>query len=144
MTNSLAFNPDLPNLGASAVHAAGAFALVLAIFFGGVWLFRNGQKLKWRKLGSPRLAIIEARSLGNRYALFLVGCDQTRLLIGSSPAGLTLLTQLPSEAPPEPSPQAAPAADALPKSSPFTACLQKVLRGSAAAPVNGKNSHRGG
>ena len=121
-TNTLALHSDLPAVGLSAIRALGALALVLAVFFGGVWLFRNGQRLAWRKTGVPRLAILESRPLGNRFALYVVGYDQQRMLIGSSPAGINLLSQLPPAA----ESQSEPIAPA--KAASFTQCLQKVLR----------------
>ena len=93
--NALTLHTELPEVGLSAIRALAALALVLAIFFGGVWLFRNGQRLAWRKTGPPRLSILESRALGSRFALYVVGYDQQRMLIGSSPAGLNLLSQLP-------------------------------------------------
>jgi flagellar biogenesis protein FliO len=121
-TNALTLHSDLPEVGLSAIRAFAALALVLAIFFGGVWLYRNGQRLAWRKSGPPRLSILESRPLGNRFALYVVGYEQQRMLIGSSPAGLSLLSQLPAaaEGPEQPvAPQ---------ESASFTQCLQQVLR----------------
>ena len=50
----------------------GALAIVLALFLGGVWAFRN-----WHRLGQARssqhLRILESRSLGGRHALHVVG-----------------------------------------------------------------------
>jgi flagellar biogenesis protein FliO len=91
------------------------------LFFGGVWLFRKSQRFTWRKNGQPRLAILESRTLGNRIALYVVGYEQQRMLIGSSPAGLSLLSHLPPSPDPVP-PAAAPASGAT-----FTQCLQQVL-----------------
>ena len=120
-TNTLTLHSDLPEVGLSAIRALGALALVLAVFFGGVWLFRNGRRLTRRGAGLPKLAILESRPLGNRFALYVVGYEEQRMLIGSSPAGISLLSQLPpaAEAPPEP---IAPT-----KSASFTQCLQQVL-----------------
>jgi len=123
-TNTLRLRADLPDAGLSAVRALAALAIVLAVFFGGVWLYRNGQRLAWRKSGPPKLAILESRPLGNRYALHVVGYEQQRLLIGSSPAGLSLLSQLPAATE---APQAAPAAP--PEPVPFVQYLQRLLRG---------------
>lgn len=121
-TNTLTLHSDLPQVGLSAIRALGALALVLAVFFGGVWLFRNSQRLAWRKIGAPRLAILETRPLGNRFALYVVGYEQQRMLIGSSPAGISLLSQLPPAA--ESAPE--PVAPAIAVS--FTQCLQQVMR----------------
>jgi flagellar biogenesis protein FliO len=117
-----AFHSDLPNVGFSAIRALAALSIVLAIFFGGVWLFRNGQRLVWRKTGSPKLAILESRPLGNRFSLHVVGYEQQRLLIGSSPAGLSLLSQLPPGAP------AAKEPDAPARAATFAQFLQQTLK----------------
>lgn len=121
-TNTLTLRTDLPDVGLSAIRALGALALVLAIFFGGVWLFRNGQRLAWRKTGAPKLTILESRSLGNRFAIYVVGYEQQRMLIGSSPAGISLLSQL------APAADSPPAASAPATSVSFTECLQQVLQ----------------
>lgn len=94
-TNTVILHPDLPGAGLSVIRTLAALAFVLALLFGGLWLFRNAQRLAWRKTGAPRLAILESRALGNRFALHVVGYEQQRLLIGSSPGGLSLLSQLP-------------------------------------------------
>ena len=120
-TNTLVLHSDLPAVGVSAIRAFGALALVLAIFFAVIWLFRNGQRIAWRKTGRPKLAILETRALGNRLAIYVVGYEQQRLLVGGSPAGLSLLTELPA-ATGTPDEAVAP-----PENSSFTQCLQKVL-----------------
>ena len=136
-TNTLTLHSDLPEVGLSAIRALGALALVLALFFGGVWLFRNGQRLSWRKTGPPRLSILESRPLGNRFALYVVGYDQQRMLIGSSPAGINLLSQLPpataeGSAPAIARPSAVEPESATALPSPvgavsFAQCLRQVL-----------------
>jgi flagellar biogenesis protein FliO len=73
----------------------GALALVLALFFGGLWLFRHWQRLAVFQGRSPKLAVIEAKSLGQRHTLYLVGYEQQRMLIAASPGGVTMLTALP-------------------------------------------------
>lgn len=120
-TNTLALHTDLPAVGVSAIRAFGALALVFAIFFAGIWLFRNGQRIAWRKTGPPKLAILETRALGNRLAIYVVGYEQQRLLVGGSPAGLRLLTELPAATgtPDEATPP--------PEKISFTQCLHKVL-----------------
>jgi flagellar biogenesis protein FliO len=132
-TNTLVLHSDLPDVGLSLIRLLAAMALVLAVFFGGVWLFRNGQRLAWRKTGRPRLAIVESRALGNRFAIYVVGYDRQRFLVGSSPAGLALLSPLP---PGEPeSPELAVAAEPVT----FARNLQALLkrgpeRGAGGAP----------
>src|SRR5579863_6171136 len=100
----------LPDAGGSVLRVFGALLLVIAIFLGGVWMFRNWQRLSLRKGGAPRLNVIEVRSLGQRHALYVVGYDQQRMLLASSPAGVTLVSHLPTaeenEAPQAAAPQA--------------------------------------
>ncbi|HZM01867.1 MAG TPA: hypothetical protein VFC44_02490, partial [Candidatus Saccharimonadales bacterium] len=77
----------LPNAGASICRVFGALILVIALFLGGVWLFRNWQRLAIQKGGGAKLNLIEVKSLGQRQALYVVGYQQQRMLLASSPAG---------------------------------------------------------
>jgi len=94
--------PAAPALPASAsmlftlFRVMGALAIVLAVFFGGLWLFRNWQRVLARNSQSPKLNVIEVKSLGQRHALYVVGYEQQRMLIASSPTGITMLTSLPA------------------------------------------------
>ncbi len=130
--NPLALRPDLPDAGLSAIRTVAALIIVLGLFFGGVWLFRNSQRVAWRKGGLPKLAILESRPLGNRYALYVVGYEQQRLLIGSSPSGLSLLSQLPAAA-------AAPAEAVAPAPEPasFAQCFQHFFKGRLGGKTEG-------
>lgn len=87
---------SLPDTGSSALRVFGAFMLVTAIFLAGAWLFRNWQRLSVRKGAAPRLNVIEVKSLGQRHAIYVVGYEQQRMLLASSPGGVTLLSHLPS------------------------------------------------
>jgi flagellar biogenesis protein FliO len=42
--------------------------------------------------------MIEVKSLGQRQAIYVVGYQEQRMLLGSSPSGVTLLSHLPSAA----------------------------------------------
>jgi len=86
----------MPDVGLSLIRILGALALVLGLFLGGVWLFRNWQRLVIHRGRAPRLNVLEVRSLGGRHALYVVGYDQERFLIASSPAGVSLLSHLQS------------------------------------------------
>lgn len=86
---------SLPDASASVVKVLGALALVTAIFLGGVWLFRNWQRFVVRKGRAPQLNLIEVKSLGQRHALYVVGYQQQRMLLASSPTGVTLVSHLP-------------------------------------------------
>jgi flagellar biogenesis protein FliO len=93
----------------SLLRVFGALALVLAVFFAGVWLFRNWQRRGGRPGRRSRLHILEVRSLGARHALYVVGYDRERLLISSSPTGVTLVDRLPPADPSEPAAVTPPA-----------------------------------
>lgn len=80
----------------SFVRVLGALALVLAIFLGGLWLFRNWQRLVLAQGAPPKLNVLEVKSLGQRHALYVVAYEQQRLLLAASPTGVTLLTHLPA------------------------------------------------
>jgi flagellar biogenesis protein FliO len=117
-TNSLSLQPQFTDLGASAIRIFGAMMLVIALFLGGVWLLKNWQRVALRRTGPPRLQVIESKSLGNRFSIFVVGYDQQRMLIGCSPAGITLLSQLPPETRPPDAAQPTPS---------FARSLQQML-----------------
>jgi flagellar biogenesis protein FliO len=133
--NTLTLRTELPDAGLSAIRTLAALVIVLSLFFGGVWFYRSSQRLAWRKSGRPKLAILESRPLGNRYALYVVGYEQQRLLLGSSPAGLSLLSQLPAATA---APQEAVASPHQPAS--FALCLQQFLKGRLGSRTEGTGS----
>ncbi len=122
-TNAVALPANLPDVGASLIRVFGALALVIALFLGGVWLVRNWQRLAARGGAAPRLNVLEVRSLGGRHALYVVGYEQQRFLLASSPTGVNFLSHLPAADEAEPSRAPEPAAPA------FTEALTQVLRG---------------
>jgi flagellar biogenesis protein FliO len=120
-TNYVALPGELPGAGASVLRVFGALVLVTAIFLGGVWLFRNWQRFAVRKGGAPRLNVIEVKSLGQRHALYVVGYDQQRMLLASSPAGVTLVSHLPAA-------EEGEAAAPVPQAS-FAEAFRQILQG---------------
>lgn len=84
----------IPSVGGSIVRMMGGLAFVLALFFGGVWLWKNWQRVA-RIRNKSQLRVIEAQSLGARHALYVVGYQKQRFLISSSPAGISLVSALP-------------------------------------------------
>ena len=127
-TNSAAassFNPAMPapDIGASLLRVMGALALVLGIFLAGVWLFRNWQRLAVQRGRAPKLNVLEIRSLGGRQSIYVVGYEQERFLLASSPAGVNFLTHLPSASNEETN-----ATEAKPQ-MPFSQALAQVLKG---------------
>jgi flagellar biogenesis protein FliO len=124
-TNSAAaplIAPSLPDAGVSFIRVMGALALVIGIFLGGIWLFRNWQRLAVQRGRAPKLNILETRSLGGRQAIFVVGYDRERFLISSSPGGVNLLSHLPSVAEDETAAKSSPTPS-------FTQALTQVLKG---------------
>lgn len=116
--------PSLPNASLSVLRVFGALALVMGIFLGGVWMFRNWQRLARQHGRQPRLNILESRSLGGRQAIFVVGYEQQRFLVSSSPSGVNLLSHLP-DAVEEP-----PAEGAVEKNPPpFSLLLARIIKG---------------
>jgi flagellar biogenesis protein FliO len=100
--------PAVPDVTASLLRIGTAMVLVLALFFGGIWICRNWQRLSVSRGRPARLRVLEARSLGARHALYVVAYDRERLLVASSPTGITLLDRLPAAAETEPPPAEPP------------------------------------
>jgi flagellar biogenesis protein FliO len=86
----------LPDASFSVIRVFGALVLVLALFLAGVWLFRNWQRLALRRGQPSQLQILEVKALGGKHALYVVGYQQQRLLLASSPAGVALVSHLPA------------------------------------------------
>jgi len=117
--------PPLPAAGPSIIRVMGALALVLGIFFGGVWLYRNWQRLTIQRGRAPKLNVLETRPLGGKHALYVIGYEQERFLLSASPNGVSLITHLPaaekdSTEPTDSTTQAPPS---------FAQALTKVLKG---------------
>ena len=84
-----------PSVGGAIFRMIGSLAIVIALFFGAAWLYRNGARFKKPGSNPRKLNVLEARSLGARQAIYVVAYEQQRLMIGVMPQGLTLLTHLP-------------------------------------------------
>ena len=66
-TNLTAELTPLPDATGSVVRVLGALALVLAVFFGGIWAFKNWQRLVRFKGPPAKLTVLEVRGLDNRH-----------------------------------------------------------------------------
>ncbi|HEY1790749.1 MAG TPA: flagellar biosynthetic protein FliO [Verrucomicrobiae bacterium] len=88
--------PVLPDAGGSLLRVTGALALVIGIFLGGVWLFKNWRRLALQQGRGPKLQVLETRALGGRHAIYVLGYEQQRFLISASPSGVSLLSHLPA------------------------------------------------
>ncbi|MCX8155492.1 MAG: flagellar biosynthetic protein FliO [Verrucomicrobiae bacterium] len=106
--------------GISVLRMLGGFIFVVALFLCAAWAVRRWQRgagLPRRQ--TPRLRVIESRSLGPRHTLYVVAYDHCRFLVAASPGGLNLLSTLPED------PGASPPAP--PPAASFTEALQQVL-----------------
>ena len=118
--------PALPDAGPSIVRVLGALALVLGIFFGGVWLYRNWQRLTIQRGRAPKLNVLETRPLGGKHALYVIGYEQERFLLSASPTGVSLITHLPAAEKDSPETTTTDTTQTPPS---FAQALTKVLKG---------------
>jgi flagellar biogenesis protein FliO len=91
--------PPSTSFGVAFFRMIGSLAFVVAVFFGGAWLFRNMHRFRQTGSHARKLHVLEAKSLGARQAIYVVGFEQQRMLIGCTAQGLTLLTHLPDGEP---------------------------------------------
>lgn len=116
-----AATPDA-SLAGAFIRLAGAFALVIALFIGLVWAWKRWGADAAVRGRSRRLHVLESRSIGNRQSVIVVGYENERLLLGSSPQGVCLLTRLPESL--DETPESTPAAATGPR---FVDALSAVL-----------------
>lgn len=94
-TNVLTLSPaPIPSATGSVIRMLASLAFVLALFFGGVWLFKNWQRVA-RVKNKSKLRIVEVQTLGPRQAIYVIGYQQQRFLIGATQAGVSLISALP-------------------------------------------------
>lgn len=116
--------PPLPDAGLSFFRVLGALVLVIGLFLGGVWFFKNWQRLAVQRGRAPKLNILETRSLGSRQAVFVIGYERERFLVAASPSGVSLLSHLPVAGEEDPS-----ASEGNQPTPSFAQALAKVLKG---------------
>jgi len=117
-------SPALPDAGASLLRVMGALVLVIGIFLGGAWMFRNWRRFALQQGRGPKLQVLETRPLGGRHAIYVLGYEQQRFLISASPSGVSLLSHLPAAA--DNDPVAAASTASRPA---FAQALAQVLKG---------------
>jgi flagellar biosynthetic protein FliO len=94
-TNTFAISPaPIPSATGSVIRMLASLAFVLALFFGGVWLFKNWQRVA-RIKNKSKLRIVEVQTLGPRQAIYVIGYQQQRFLVGATQAGVSLISALP-------------------------------------------------
>ena len=114
-----------PSVGFSVIRVIGALCLVLSLLFAGVWAYRNSARFGGGRARAAKLKVIETRSLGHRHSIFVVGYEQQRLLLSTSPTGVTMLTHLPEAA--EAETEAEPAAASAPALPSFSTAFLQAL-----------------
>jgi flagellar biogenesis protein FliO len=93
---STQLNDSTPELGASLLRVGGALILVIGVFLAGIWLFKNWSRFVRQRGPAPKLNILEVKSLGQRQAIYVIGYEQQRMLLASSPTGVSLVSHLPA------------------------------------------------
>ena len=96
LTNALAA-PQPGSVAESLGRMMGALALLFAVLFGALWVYRRWQHLLQQRAPISGLRVVEAKNLGQRSAVCVVGYRHQRFLIGVSRAGLSLLSPLEPE-----------------------------------------------
>lgn len=104
-----------PSVGFSVLRVIGALCLVFSLLFGGLWAYRNSSRFVPGRARAAKLKVLESRPLGHRHSIFVVAYENQRVLLSTSPTGVTMLTHLPEGAA-EPAAEAE-AAPALPNFS---------------------------
>ena len=87
--------PPPPSIGFSVLRMIGALCLVFSLLFAGVWIYRNSARFAPGRSRNSKLRVLESRALGHRHSIFVVGYDNQRLLLSTSPTGVTMLSHLP-------------------------------------------------
>ena len=126
-TNLPPTSPAFPDASLSVIRVFGALALVLGLFLGGVWLFKNWQRVTLHRGRASQLQILETKALGGKHALYVVGYQHQRLLLASSPNGVSLVSHLPEDGA-LPAPVAAKAPAPAVESESFVQALQQAVQ----------------
>jgi flagellar biogenesis protein FliO len=84
-----------PSMGASVVRMIGGLFVVIAVLMSGAWAFKNRERFVGARTRESKLKVLETRSLGSRHSICVVAYDQQRILLSTSPTGVTMLTHLP-------------------------------------------------
>ena len=106
----------------------GLLAVILLVL-AGAWLFTRwaGQNLGFPAAGrAGRLQVLDRTSLGRDQALLVVKAGQRYLLLGSTPAGLTLLAELTREEGESWDPPAPPDGPEQKRPADFRALMQRL------------------
>jgi flagellar biogenesis protein FliO len=83
------------SIGGSFLRVTGSVVFVIGLFLSAIWLFKNWQRITVRGGQVQNLRVLEVKSLGPRNAVYVIGYQRERLLLSSTPAGVSLLAHLP-------------------------------------------------
>jgi flagellar biogenesis protein FliO len=84
-----------PSMGASVFRMIGGLFIVISLLMTGVWAFKNRARFAGTRVRESKLKVLETRSLGARHSICVVAYEQQRILLSTSPTGVTMLTHLP-------------------------------------------------
>ena len=73
----------------------GGLCVVISVLMAGAWAFKNRERLVGNRIRESKLRVLESRSLGARHSICVVAYDQQRILLSTSPSGVSMLTHLP-------------------------------------------------
>ena len=79
----------------SAIRVITGLVVVLGLFYGGIWFYRNRVSPQIGGALSGQLRILETRYLGQKQGLHVVVYQGQRILIGTSPSGIQKVSDLP-------------------------------------------------
>ena len=89
-------NAERKPSGVSALTVAGALALVLGVFFLGVWLFRQTAPAGFGALPAEAFESLGRARLTTRHQVHLLRCGDKVLLVAVGAAGVEPLTEITS------------------------------------------------
>ena len=84
-----------PSVGASVFRMIGGLFVVISVLMIGAWAFRNRERFVGNRIRESKLRVLESRSLGARHSICVVAYDHQRILLSTSPTGVSMLTHLP-------------------------------------------------
>lgn len=83
------------SVGASVFRMIGGLCVVISVSMIGAWAYRNRERFVGNRIRESKLRVLESRSLGARHSICVVAYDQQRILLSTSPTGVSMLTHLP-------------------------------------------------
>lgn len=91
------YSQNVPDVGGAALRLFGALIFVIGLFLIGAYFFKNWKGFVVKEGRKSQLKIIEVKHIGNRQALFVIGHNKKRMLVGVTQTNINLICQLPDE-----------------------------------------------